>query len=164
MTSSNSPSGAKSGVSRRALLAGAGAGSAALGLAQNGARGHGAGPGRPVALSRVTVATPDKVWDDAALAVVNDRIAAIGSADDVLPQYPNAEIYDGRGKAVLPGLINCHAHLRDVAARGFNEDFGFPNSAKLAVRPESLLSPEERYLMATVGVLEAIKTGTTTLT
>lgn len=164
MTSSNSPSGAKSGVSRRALLAGAGAGSAALLLAQNGARAQGAGPGRPIVFSHVTVATPDKVWDDAALAVVNDRIAAIGSADDVLPQYPNAEIYDGRGKAVLPGLINCHAHLRDVAARGFNEDFGFPNSAKLAVRPESLLSPEERYLMATIGVLEAIKTGTTTLT
>ncbi|HEY4275770.1 MAG TPA: amidohydrolase family protein [Rhizomicrobium sp.] len=163
MTNTNSPSDSNSGVSRRALLAGAGAGSAALLLAQNGARAQGA-PGRPIVFAHVTVATPDRIWDDAALAVVNDKIAAIGPASEVLPQYANAEIYDGRGKAVLPGLINCHAHLRDVAARGFNEDFGFPNSAKLALRPESLLSADDKALVATIGALEAIRTGTTTLT
>ena len=76
---------------------------------------------------------------------------------------PNAEIYDGRGKAILPGLINCHAHLRETIGRGFNEDFGFPNSAKLAVRPESLLQGDEKTLMVTVGALECIKTGTTSV-
>jgi hypothetical protein len=72
-------------------------------------------------------------------------------------------VYDGRGKALFPGLINCHAHLTATLQRGFNEDFGFPNSAKLAVQPASLLQGEESTLMVVVGALEAIRTGTTTL-
>src|SRR4030095_8272948 len=48
-------------------------------------------------------------------------------------------------------------------ARGFNEDFGFPNSARLAVQPTSLLQRDEATLMVTIGALEAIRTGTTTI-
>lgn len=151
-----------SDVSRRQLLAGAGIGSAALLLQQGGVQAQGAS-GRPVVFTHTTVANAAAVQDDVALAVVGDKIAAIGPTDQILRQFGNAEIYDGRGKAILPGLINCHAHLRDTVGRGFNEDFGFPNSAKLAVRPESLLQGDEKGLMATIGALEAIKTGTTTL-
>jgi cytosine/adenosine deaminase-related metal-dependent hydrolase len=50
-----------------------------------------------------------------------------------------------------------------VLARGFNEDFGFPNSARLPVQPNSLLQGEENTLMVTVAALEAIRTGTTTI-
>ena len=64
---------------------------------------------------------------------------------------------------MFPGLINCHAHLGQVLSRGFNEDFGFPNSYRLAVQPTSLVSREEASLMVTVGALEAIRTGTTTI-
>jgi cytosine/adenosine deaminase-related metal-dependent hydrolase len=81
----------------------------------------------------------------------------------VLRTYPNADVYDGRGKALFPGLINCHAHLAATLERGFNEDFGFPNSARLTVRPGSLLQGEEGTLMVTIGALEALKTGTTTI-
>ena len=101
--------------------------------------------------------------NDVALAVAGDTIAAIGPTDQILKKYPNAEVYDGRGKALFPGLINCHAHLAATLARGFNEDFGFPNSARLAVQPGSLLQGEEATLMVTVGALEAIRTGTTTI-
>src|SRR5205814_8007370 len=97
------------------------------------------------------------------LAVEGDRIRAIGPADAILASYRNAEVYDGRGKALMPGLINCHAHLAATLARGFNEDFGFPNSARLAIQPASLLQGEEATLMVTVGALEAIRTGTTTI-
>src|SRR5713226_3230347 len=72
-----------------------------------------------------------------------DKIVAIGPTDTILNTYPNAEIYDGRGKALLPGLINCHAHM--------------------AVQPTSLLQGEENTLMVTVAALEAIRTGTTTI-
>jgi 5-methylthioadenosine/S-adenosylhomocysteine deaminase len=149
-------------LSRRQLLAATGAGSAALLLAQGGANAQPTAA-RPVIFAHTTVADADAVHDDVALAVQGDRIAAIGPTDQVLRQFPNAEIYDDRGKAVLPGLINCHAHLRETIGRGFNEDFGFPNSAKLAVRPESLLEGDEKTLMVTVGALECIKTGTTSV-
>ena len=104
----------------------------------------------------------DLVQNDVALAVVGDTIAAIGPSEQVLKTYPNADVYDGRNKAIFPGLINCHAHLTATLQRGFNEDFGFPNSAKLSVQPGSLLQGEEASLMTVVGALEAIRTGTTT--
>ena len=151
-----------SNLSRRELLAGAGAGAAALLLESRDLQAQPASGGT-VVFSHTTVVTVDNVQDDVALAVQGDRIAAIGPTDAILKQYPNADIYDGRGKALFPGLINCHAHLAATLERGFNEDFGFPNSARLAIRPASLLQGEEATLMVTVGALEALRTGTTTL-
>ena len=118
-------------VSRRQLLAGAGA--AALLLEQSGVQAQ-ATPSKTVVFAHTTVVNVDAVQDDVALAVDGDKIVAIGPTDTILKTYPNAEVYDGRGKALLPGLINCHAHLAATLARGFNEDFGFPNSARLAIQ------------------------------
>jgi 5-methylthioadenosine/S-adenosylhomocysteine deaminase len=39
----------------------------------------------------------------------------------------------------------------------------FPNSARLAIQPTSLLQGEEATLMVTIGAWEAIRTGTTTI-
>jgi cytosine/adenosine deaminase-related metal-dependent hydrolase len=149
-------------ISRRELLAGAGAGAAALLLEQRGLEAQ-ATSTRPVVFAHTTVVNVDAVQDDVALAVDGDKIAAIGPTDAILKAYPNADVYDGRGKALFPGLINCHAHLAATLERGFNEDFGFPNSARLTVRPNSLLQGEEGTLMVTIGALEAIRTGTTTI-
>ena len=149
-------------ISRRQLLAGAGVGAAALlfepaGLeAQPTAR-------RRIVFAHTTVVGVDAVQNDVALAVDGDTIAAIGPTDAILQASPNADVYNGRGKALFPGLINCHAHLAATLARGFNEDFGFPNSAKLAVQPARLISAEETTLMMTIGALEAIRSGTTTV-
>ena len=149
-------------LTRRELLAGAGATAAALLLDTRGAEAQ-PPAGRAVVFANTMVINPDAVQEDVALAVQGDRIAAIGSTDAILKQYPNADVYNGRGKALVPGLVNCHAHLGAVLERGFNEDFGFPNSAKLAVRAGSLLQGEEATLMVQVGALEAIRTGTTTM-
>ncbi|MGD1093242.1 MAG: amidohydrolase family protein [Bryobacteraceae bacterium] len=146
-------------LNRRQLLAGAGAGAL---LFDQALQAQGA-PSSTVVFSHTTVATVEAVHDDVALAVEGDQIAAIGPTDAILKTYPRAEVYDGRGKALLPGLINCHAHLEATLARGFNEDFGFPNSARLAIQPASLLSREEGTLMITVGALECIRSGTTTV-
>ena len=145
-------------MDRRQLMATAGAG--ALLLAQNEA--HAQSAGRVTVFTHATVlVTADQVHDDVGLAIVGGKIAAMGPTDDILRQHPGADVYDGRGKAIMPGLINCHAHLTATIERGFNEDFGFPNSARLALSPSRLLSAEERTLMASIGILEAIKCGTT---
>jgi 5-methylthioadenosine/S-adenosylhomocysteine deaminase len=150
-------------ISRRQLLAAAGAGAAALLLEQGGVQAEALPSRKPVVFSHTTVINVDSVRDDVALAVEGGKIAAIGPTDPILRQYPNADVYDGRGKAVLPGLINCHAHLVQTLSRGFNEDFGFPNSAHLAIWPESLLQGEEKTLMVMIGALECIKSGTTSV-
>lgn len=151
----------KNSISRRELLAGAGAGAAAFLLEQRAVQTQAAN--RAVVFAHTTIVNVDAVQDDAALAVEGDKIAAIGPTDELLKEYPNADVYDGRGKALVAGLINCHAHLAATLARGFNEDFGFPNSARLTVQPASLLQGEEATLMVTIGALEAIRTGTTTI-
>src|SRR5262249_36600483 len=149
-------------LSRRQWLAGAGAGAAALIFETNGVHAQPAS-NRTVVFSHTTVVTVDAVRNDVALAVEGDKIAAIGPTDDILRTYSRGDVYDGRGKAIFPGLINCHAHMGAVLERGFNEDFGFPNSARLAVSPNSLLQGAEAALMVTVAALEAIRTGTTTI-
>ena len=132
-------------ISRRELLAGAGAGAAALLL--NGRDLQAQAPSSAVVFTHTTVVNADAVQDDVAVAVRGATIAAIGPTDEVLKAHPGADLYDGRGKALVPGLINCHAHLAATLARGFNEDFGFPNSARLAIQPASLLRGEEAALM-----------------
>ena len=149
------------GLSRRELLATAGAGAAALLLDGRDAQAQPGAAG--VVFTHVDVANPDLVQRDVALAVAGGRITAIGPTDEVLTKFPRAEVYDGRGKALLPGLINCHAHLAQAISRGFNEDFGFPNSYKLPVSPTSLMSRDENTLMAVVAAIEAIRTGSTTV-
>jgi cytosine/adenosine deaminase-related metal-dependent hydrolase len=151
-----------SAFNRRQLLASAGAGAAALFLGQRGLQAQ-AAPGTTIVFSRTTVVTVDAVHNDVSLAVEGDKIVAIGPTDPILERYPRAEVYDGRGKALLAGLINCHAHLAATVARGFNEDFGFPNSAHLPIEPASLLSKEESTLMIVIGALECIRSGTTTV-
>ena len=148
--------------SRRRLLAGAGAGAAALLAEPRRAVAQRQGA-RPVVFANTTVVTVDSVQNEVALAVDGGRIVAIGPGDAILKRYANADVYDGRGKAIFPGLINCHAHLGATLQRGFNEDFGFPNSAKLAVQPNSLLRGDEATLMVTIGAVEALRTGTTTI-
>ena len=165
--SESSPSSPK--LSRRELFAGAGVGAAAVLLGQRGLQGdepsHAAAARQSatVVFTHTTVVNADAVQKDVALAVEGQTIAAIGPTDSVLEMYPRADVYDGRGKALLPGLINCHAHMGAVIARGFNEDFGFPNTAGLAISPNSLLQGEERTLMVMVAALEAIRSGTTTI-
>ena len=155
-----------SNLSRRELILGAG--SAGLFLKSKRLHAESVAPrngqqGSVVVFANTTVVNPDTVHNNVALAVEGSEIVAIGSTEEVLELYPQAEVYDGTHKALLPGLINCHAHMGAVIARGFNEDFGFPNTANLSISPNSLLEGEEDILMVKVAALEAIKTGTTTI-
>ena len=157
-------------ISRRQLLTGAGAGVAALLLEQSGLEARPQAPqggqaaGRPVVFTHTTVvSTVTTVQDDVALVVQGGQVAEIGPTDPILAKYPNPDLYDGRGKAILPGLINTHQHMSAVLSRGFNEDYGFPNHVQLPVQPGRLLEGDENTLMIRVAALESMRTGTTTI-
>jgi hypothetical protein len=78
-------------ISRRQLLAGAGAGAAALLLEQGGLQAQ-ATSSRTVVFSHTTVVTVDAVQNDVALAVDGDKIVAIGPTDTILEMYPQSEV------------------------------------------------------------------------
>jgi len=102
---------------------------------------------------------------DAALAVDGRRIAALGPSADVLARYPGASRVDGRGRAVLPGFANAHTHLPRVLARGIYEDLSPshtpPFTGGLSPLPLPRLTEHEERVMALLGALEAIRSGTT---
>ena len=47
-----------------------------------------------------------------ALVVDREWILALGTSEDLLTQYPNAEKQDMRGHVILPGLTDAHLHLQ----------------------------------------------------
>ncbi|MCG8413985.1 MAG: amidohydrolase family protein [Pseudomonadales bacterium] len=151
-------------ISRRTLLKGT---AAVFGATVAGSRMASAQSNSDtVVFTNTTLVTNDAertTLRNAALAVRDGVIAAIGDNDEVLAQFPGAEVYAGERKAILPGLINCHAHLAATIAKGFNEDFGFPNSLSLRQSPASLLSSDEATLMSVVAALEGLRAGTTTM-
>ena len=104
-------------LTRRELLAGAGATAAALVLESSGVSAR-QPAARAVVFANTTVINLDSVQDDVALAVQGDRIAAIGPTDAILKQYPNADVYNGRGKALVagPGQLS-RASRRHARAR-----------------------------------------------
>jgi imidazolonepropionase len=68
-----------------------------------------------------------EVVDDAAIAVVDGTIAAVGPRDAVLSAHGGLAVYDAGGRAAIPGLVDCHTHAAfggdrvgefDLRARG----------------------------------------------
>ena len=111
----------------------------------------------------VTGNPEDMIIYGGGIAIDVDKIATVGSTPEVLAAYPDSEQVDGAGRAVFPGLVNCHTHLLATADRGILEDFGFPTTLGFPTTTRSMLTQEERQVMAVLGALEAIRSGATCL-
>ena len=68
----------------------------------------------------VTMDDAGRVIADGAVAVRGNRIAAVGAAADFAGWQTGRRI-DCSGHAVIPGLIDCHNHLFQVAGRGLGD-------------------------------------------
>ncbi|MBI3707972.1 MAG: amidohydrolase family protein [Proteobacteria bacterium] len=103
------------------------------------------------------------ILDRAGLLIRGGRIAEIGDSATLARAHPGVPRFDGRGKAVLPGFINSHTHTVLTVLRGTVEDMS-GNVVYGYMSPISfVMEPAERAVMATLGCLEAIRSGTTTL-
>src|SRR5262252_750486 len=132
--------------------------------------GESSSPGRgdrmALVIRNTTIVTSDAartVHRDAAIVVDADRIVAIGPAAEIDRAWPGAERVEGRGKAVFPGLVNCHTHLWLTVARGIQEDFGFPSTLRFPTTVQAMLSAEEIAVFASLGALECLRGGNTTM-
>ena len=67
----------------------------------------------------VTMDAADRVLDDATVVVAGDRIVDISDDPEV---QADDRVIDAEGCVVLPGLVNCHGHLRPMRAQGEGMD------------------------------------------
>ena len=73
------------------------------------------------------------VHEDGLLVLTDGRVSALGDASALLPGLPPAaELTDYRGRLLMPGFIDCHAH--------------YPQTDVIASAGEQLLSWLERYV------------------
>lgn len=73
-------------------------------------------------------------------------------------------VLDGRGKAAIPGLINTHTHIPMNLFRGVADDMKLFEWLNEKIWPmERKLTPDHIEKGALLGMLEALRTGTTTI-
>jgi 5-methylthioadenosine/S-adenosylhomocysteine deaminase len=112
----------------------------------------------------ITLDDRERVFDTGDLVIEEDRIVAVGS--HLSPRDLGVDnIRDGRGRLVIPGLVNAHLHSNDRFDKGrFDnlplEVWGVLYSPPLGKRD---WTPEECYLRTALNCLEMVKTGTTTV-
>jgi 5-methylthioadenosine/S-adenosylhomocysteine deaminase len=112
----------------------------------------------------VTMDSQKRVFEDGALAVRNNRILAVGKTVDLEARYKGDKLIDGRHHAVIPGLIDCHAHVHQQFLRTawWIDTPALPVGWHNFLMPfEGTLSPEDAQLGAQLSCVNMIKSGTT---
>ncbi|MBE6599227.1 MAG: amidohydrolase, partial [Ruminococcaceae bacterium] len=59
----------------------------------------------------ITMDTERRIFENGAVAIQNDKIAAVGKESDIMSAYTADEVYDCQGGVVHPGLIDAHEHV-----------------------------------------------------
>ncbi|MGB6847285.1 MAG: amidohydrolase [Thermoanaerobaculia bacterium] len=124
-------------------------------------------PGPALVVTGGTVVTFDPrgtVIADGAVAVVEDRIAAVGPATEVEASYPAAERIDARGGLILPGLINAHTHAPMVLFRGLVDDLDLMEWLEDYIFPAEAEHVDEEFVRwgTRLACLEMLRGGITT--
>lgn len=120
-----------------------------------------------ILLHNAVVVTMNASYDiiqHGALALRGRDIVAVGPAETLLEQYQATELIDCAGCAILPGLINAHAHIPMSLLRGLIADiqldvwlFGYMFPVE-----STFVDAEFCYVGSLLSCAEMIRGGTTT--
>ncbi|MDQ7828061.1 MAG: amidohydrolase [Armatimonadota bacterium] len=114
----------------------------------------------------LTVDPQDRVLTAHSIVVEDGRIAALGPTEEIDRRYgetPFDEVIPGRGRLVMPGLVDAHLHFSEQLVRGVFVD-------TLSTRPwvfnwakpvYAAMRAEDEYVATLLAGIEMIKTGTT---
>jgi len=116
----------------------------------------------------ITWGEPNQILEGQAIRIEADRIAEIGSQDQLQSRNPNLDRIDARGQYVMPGNICAHTHFYGAYARGLAIPGPAPKDfpeilQKLWWPLDKSLSMGDVRASADVMLVDAIKHGTTTL-
>jgi 5-methylthioadenosine/S-adenosylhomocysteine deaminase len=101
---------------------------------------------------------------DGAVLIEKDKIAAVGTARELIEKFPEANREDYGEAAILPGFVNAHSHLEITAMRGFldtvEHDF-YSWLIKLTTTRAEKLTDGDIETAACFGALEGARAGVT---
>ena len=106
----------------------------------------------------VTGGPEPRVIEDAGVRVIGAHIAQIASAGTIARAYSDETLWPARGRVLLPGFVNTHAHLARHLARGL----GIRTLGGWA-RYEQVLAPEDVRWAAMAALVEGVRHGVTTV-
>lgn len=118
-------------------------------------------------LQHAVVLTMDedyRIFKPGAVAVKGDSILAVGNEKDILEEYQSEQIFDCRGKVLMPGLINAHTHVPMTLLRGLADDLRLDVWLMGYMMPveREFVSPEFVRLGTLLACAESIRGGVTT--
>lgn len=106
--------------------------------------------------------TSDPV-SNGAIAIDGNKIAAVGTPDELQRQFPDASTTDHGEAAILPGFVNCHSHLEITSMRGALDDVEHDFRSWLlklnGLRAD--LTDEDICAAAVAGATEGVQAGVT---
>lgn len=103
------------------------------------------------------------ILEDGVVTVVDGRIDHVGPADSVDVDAADRHL-DASDGVVIPGLVDAHAHTRHALLRGVAQDVPEIEWLNRALGPfDAHVEPADREAGARLGVLEALRAGTTTV-
>lgn len=105
-----------------------------------------------------------EVISSGAVVIHDKKIIDVDTADAILKRYSSEKIIEGKGRAVLPGLINTHTHAAMVLFRGLVDDLLLKEWLEKYIWPaeNKFLSPEFIHDAIELACLEMLKAGITT--
>ncbi|HZG16534.1 MAG TPA: amidohydrolase [Candidatus Bathyarchaeia archaeon] len=109
----------------------------------------------------LTVNEQDEVIRDGAVAFEGDKLIYVGPTPVDVSGYD--EVIDGKGKYVLPGLINTHGHVGMSLLRGYADDLPLQQWLQDKMWPlEAQFTADHVKWGTYLSIIEMIRTGTTT--
>lgn len=110
----------------------------------------------------VTMNATYTIYHNAAIAIKDDSIVAIGPAAEIQQQYTAVETIDTSGKLIMPGLVNAHTHVPMALLRGLNDDLRLDVwLGYLMPLEREFVTPEFVRLGTQIACAEMIRSGVT---
>ncbi|MEL6869445.1 MAG: TRZ/ATZ family hydrolase [Pseudomonadota bacterium] len=103
------------------------------------------------------------VYEDAAIALTNGRIAALGERESITANWQAAHHIDRPDGVLIPGLINAHTHAAMTLFRGIADDLPLDQWLQQRIWPieGEFVSEDMVRDGARLAVAEMIRSGTT---
>ena len=113
-------------------------------------------------INNITVLTWNngtKIIENANVKVIGSKIAYIGTENQ---ESSGLNIIDGKGKVLMPGLVNCHTHIPMSLLRSYADDMALHTWLYEHIFVvEAKLTAEDVYWGSQLALLEMVAGGTT---